>query len=200
MIAATLRLQEGQPPRTWWGRLTGASPLSAESRSWYRGAVGEIAVGQILGRLGPAWTVLHAVPVGAGASDIDHVLIGPAGVFTLNTKNHSGKTVWVADRAIRVDGHQQHYLSHSRHEAARAAKRLSAVVGEPVPVTPVLLSDRSAVVRRAVQRGRRGVRRVCAREPSAVLVTRSAALGSGRFRGKAGSLLPVPVSERTVCT
>ncbi|EYT53921.1 MULTISPECIES: nuclease-related domain-containing protein [Kocuria] len=139
MIAATLRLQEGQPPRTWWGRLAGASPLSAESRSWYRGALGEIAVGQILGRLGPEWTVLHAVPVGAGASDIDHVLIGPAGVFTLNTKNHAGRTVWVADRAVMIDGHKQHYLSHSRHEAARAGRRLSAAVGEPVPVTPVLV-------------------------------------------------------------
>jgi hypothetical protein len=139
VIAATLRFQEGQPPRSWWGRLTGASPLSAESHSWYRGAVGEIAVGQILGRLGPEWTVLHAVPVGAGASDIDHVLIGPVGVFTLNTKNHAGKTVWVAERAIMVDGHKQHYLSHSRHEAARAGKRLSAAVGEPVPVTPVLV-------------------------------------------------------------
>lgn len=36
-------------------------------------------------------------------------------------------------------GHQQHYLSHSRHEAARAAKRLSTAVGESVPVTPVLV-------------------------------------------------------------
>lgn len=139
VIAATLRLQEGQPPRSWWGRLTGASPLSARSRSWYRGAVGEIAVGQILDRLGPEWTVLHAVPVGAKSSDIDHVLVGPAGVFTLNTKNHAGKTVWVADRAILIDGHKQHYLSHSRHEAARAAKRLSAAVGEPVPVSPLLV-------------------------------------------------------------
>jgi hypothetical protein len=139
VMAATLRLQEGQPPRSWWGRLTGASPLSAESRSWYRGAVGEIAVGQILGRLGPEWTVLHAVPVGAGASDIDHVLIGPAGVFTLNTKNHAGSDVWIGERAILVGRHKQHYLPHARHEADRAAKRLSAAVGEPVPVTPVLV-------------------------------------------------------------
>lgn len=101
--------------------------------------LGEIAVGQILGRLAPEWTVLHAVPVGAGVSDIDHVLIGPAGVFTLNTKNHAGKTVWVADRAVMIDGHKQHYLSHSRHEAARAEKRLSAAVGEPALVTPVLV-------------------------------------------------------------
>jgi hypothetical protein len=139
VIAETLRIQDEQPSRSWWARLVGADPLSDRSRSWFRGAEGEIEVGQILGRLGPEWTVLHAVPVGAGASDIDHVVIGPAGVFTLNTKNHAGRAVWLADRAILVDGHRQHYLSHSRHEAARAAKRLGAAVGEPVPVTPVLV-------------------------------------------------------------
>lgn len=139
VIAETLRIQDGHPPRSWWGRLLGTSPLSDRSRSWYHGAEGEIAVGHILGRLGPEWTVLHAVPVGAGASDIDHVLIGPAGVFTLNTKNHSDKKVWVGDRAVLVGGHKQHYLPHARHEAARAGKRLSTAVGEPVPVTPVLV-------------------------------------------------------------
>jgi hypothetical protein len=34
----------------------------------------------------PEWTVLHSVPVGTGSTDIDHIAIGPAGVFTLNTK------------------------------------------------------------------------------------------------------------------
>ncbi|MFI7494454.1 nuclease-related domain-containing protein [Kocuria sp. M4R2S49] len=139
VIAETLRIQEEHPSRSWWARLVGTSPLSARSHSWFRGAVGEIAVGKILARLGPEWTVLHAVPVGAGASDIDHVLIGPAGVFTLNTKNHSNTDVWVGDRAILVGGHQQHYLPHARHESSRAAKRLSAAVGESVPVTPVLV-------------------------------------------------------------
>ncbi len=139
VIAETLRIQDELPPRSWWGRLTGAGPLSARSHPWYQGAVGEIAVGRVLARLGPEWTVLHAVPVGAGASDIDHVLIGPAGVFTLNTKNHSRQDVWVGERAIMVGGHRQHHLPHSRYEAARAAKRLSAAVGEPVSATPVLV-------------------------------------------------------------
>lgn len=139
VMAEALRIHDGDPPRSWWRRLVGANPLSADSRPWFQGALGEIAVGQILGRLGPEWTVLHAVPVGAGVSDIDHVLIGPAGVFTLNTKNHAGTDVWVGERAILVGGHKQHYLPHARHEAARAAKRLSAAVGEPVSVTPVLV-------------------------------------------------------------
>jgi hypothetical protein len=32
--------------------------------------------------------VLHAVPVGDRGSDIDHVVIGHGGVYTVNTKTH----------------------------------------------------------------------------------------------------------------
>jgi hypothetical protein len=139
VIAEVLRIQDGEPSRSWWGRLCGTSPLSARARPWFKGALGEIAVGSILSRLGPEWTVLHAVPVGSGTSDIDHVVIGPGGVFTLNTKNHARQTVWVGERALLVAGQKKHHLSHARHEAARAQKRLSAAVGEPVPVTAVLV-------------------------------------------------------------
>ncbi|UYY83072.1 NERD domain-containing protein [Arthrobacter sp. YA7-1] len=107
--------------------------------SWYQGAVGEINVGHILERLGPEWTVLHAVPVGAGASDIDHVLIGPAGVFTLNTKNHTGQAVWVAGRTLMVAGKKQRHLYNAAHEASRAANLLSRKMGGPVPVTSVVV-------------------------------------------------------------
>ena len=54
----------------------------------------------MLAQLGPEWTVLHSVPVGRGKSDIDHIAIGPPGVFTINTKFSPGKDVWVAGRGM----------------------------------------------------------------------------------------------------
>jgi len=43
-------------------------------------------------RRSPRWRVLHSVPLrdarGAVRGDIDHVLIGPPGVVTINTKHH----------------------------------------------------------------------------------------------------------------
>jgi len=90
-----LRIQAAAPPQRAAARLFGQNPVHPEARSWYRGAIGEIEVAEVLSKLGPEWTVLHAVPVGSGSSDIDHVVIGPAGVFTINTKNHTGK-VFVA--------------------------------------------------------------------------------------------------------
>lgn len=39
----------------------------------------------------PHREILHSIPVGTGRGDIDHVVIGPPGVFTINTKHHPGR-------------------------------------------------------------------------------------------------------------
>jgi hypothetical protein len=54
-----------------------------------RGAAGERKVGAILDDLGPGWHALHDVSLGRG--NIDHVLVGPAGTFTIETKSHRGR-------------------------------------------------------------------------------------------------------------
>ena len=54
-----------------------------------RGARGERKVGAVLDGLGPDWHAVHDIYLGRG--NIDHVLIGPAGVFTVETKSHSGR-------------------------------------------------------------------------------------------------------------
>jgi Nuclease-related domain len=57
---------------------------------WRRGAEGEEAVGAILeGLAADGWHVLHDVTFGRG--NIDHIAIGPGGVFTVETKSHGGK-------------------------------------------------------------------------------------------------------------
>ena len=134
-----LRLQALDRPRSRVARLLGRSPLTPQARPWFWGALGEIAVGRVLAKLDPEWRVLHAVPVGERDSDVDHVVIGPGGVFTLNTKNHSGKDVWVAGRTFMVAGQRQNHIRNAEHEAARAAKLLAAVVGRPVGVRPLVV-------------------------------------------------------------
>jgi hypothetical protein len=77
------------------------------------------------------------------------VLIGPPGVFTLNTKNHTGQAVWVAGRTLMVAGKKQRHLHNAAHEASRAAGLLTRTVGNPVPVTGVvvILSPKSLTVK-----------------------------------------------------
>lgn len=113
--------------------------LHPDAWSWYVGAIGEREVGRLLATLGPEWTVRHSVPIGAGTADIDHLVIGPGGVFALNTKRHADANIWVGDRVLRVNNQNQPYLGRSRAEAADASRRLSARVGYTVPVTAVLV-------------------------------------------------------------
>ena len=104
------------------------------------GADGEAKVGARLDMLKEdGWQVLHSVPVGARGCDIDHVLIGPGGTFTVNTKNHRTADVWVAERRLTVNGHKKSYYAKSHYEAERAARLLSATVGLGVLVRPVLV-------------------------------------------------------------
>ncbi len=125
VIEALLAEQQQTPPRSRLARLLGASPLNQQAHLWYSGALGEIVVGRLLARLGPEWVVLHAVPVGDRGSDIDHVLIGPGGVFTVNTKHHAGQRVWVAGSTFMVAGQKQQHIRNAEHEASRVARLLA---------------------------------------------------------------------------
>lgn len=123
--------------RTFLARLTDAR---TDERSWRIGADGEQTVGWQLSRMADhGWRVLHSVPVGERGADIDHVLIGPAGVFTVNTKTHPGKRVTGYRQAIYVGGTRTDYLRNARHEAERAGRLLSRAVERPVIVKPVLV-------------------------------------------------------------
>ena len=138
-IQQCLELQSEVPPLGPVERLFGASPLSQNARSWYLGALGEIVVAEKLERLGPAWRVINAVPVGSGGSDIDHVVVGPAGVFTINTKAHADKKVRAAGQALRINGFTQDYIGNSQVEAARVSKLLTTAVGREIVVTPLIV-------------------------------------------------------------
>lgn len=113
--------------------------VKTEERNWRVGTKGEVKVGRQLDKLGDGWHRIHAVPVGEKGSDIDHVVIGPAGVFTLNTKCHPGARAWVGERAVTVNGYKTDYLRNSRYEADRTRKMLSDACGFQVPVTPVIV-------------------------------------------------------------
>ena len=136
-----LEIQSAAAPRTWAQRVRGEDPLVPEARSWFKGALGERSVAHALEELGPEYTILHAVPLGSGAGDIDHVVLGPTGIFSVNTKNHADRDVWVGGRSFIVDGHRQPHMSRSLSEGRRATDRLSAAAGVPILVQPLLVVE-----------------------------------------------------------
>lgn len=107
--------------------------------SWRKGAAGERKVARRLDGLSRnEWMPLHDKPLGPNGRNVDHLLIGTGGVFSVNTKNLSGKVV-VKRNAFLVNGHAGKELHVARNEAHQVGMRLSAILGAVVPVTPVLV-------------------------------------------------------------
>ncbi len=120
--------------------LSRALDAKTEERAWRVGASGEESVGARLESLkDKGWHVLHSIPVGERGSDIDHLHIGSGGVFTINTKNHPWKSIWVSPNQIRVNGQPVPYLGNSRFEAKRVGELLSARVGLPIHARAALV-------------------------------------------------------------
>lgn len=130
-------LKQAAPVRTFFSRALG---IKTDERNWRIGADAEEAVAARLTKLDDRWRVLHAVPVGKRGSDIDHVVIGPGGVFTVNTKHHPDATIWVGGNTLLVNGQRVQYMRNSRFEARRTAKLLAAALGgTAVPVVGVIV-------------------------------------------------------------
>ncbi|MEU3958858.1 nuclease-related domain-containing protein [Streptomyces buecherae] len=112
----------------------------SEWDSWYTGLEGERRVGRELARLSAfGWRVLHGIEKSNGG-DIDHLLIGPGGVFSINTKNHQGASVWIGDTMARVNGRKpEPYAAASKAEADYVRGVLGRYCDFPVPVEPALV-------------------------------------------------------------
>ena len=129
-------LKTAAPFRTGLARVLG---VHTDERAWRLGAKGERMTARKLAELpSPPWTVLHDLPLGSNGANLDHLVVGPPGVFALNTKYLNAK-VWVGERAVLVNGQRTEFLSKSRAEGRRVAATLQRAVGHPVAVTPLLV-------------------------------------------------------------
>jgi hypothetical protein len=130
------RIRRAHPVATWLMRLLG---VHTDERAWRIGGRGEQGVGADLDRLPTKdWLVLHDLTLSTRGANLDHLVVGPPGVFTINTKNHPGKKVWVASRALLVNGHKTSYLPKAVDEAARVERGIAPHTAVPFSVRPVL--------------------------------------------------------------
>lgn len=135
-----LRKLAAAPVKNTLARMIG---VHTPQRGWRIGAKGEELVADELRKVAKKdarWRFLHAVPVGRRGSDIDHVIIGPGGVFSVNAKHHPGADIRVSGDTFLVNGDRQPYVRNSRHEAARASRLLSEKCGFPVPVHGLIVT------------------------------------------------------------
>jgi hypothetical protein len=100
--------------------------LQRSADLWERGAAGERATAKALASLpSDSWVVLHDVRwPGRPFANLDHVAIGPSGVFVIDSKNWSG-SVQLAGPVLRQDGRPRgRDLVSARAAAAAVARQL----------------------------------------------------------------------------
>jgi len=115
---------------------------NSEERGWRVGAAGEQKVHEELAKLhgqDPWWTFINSIPAGSQGRDIDHLVIGPGGVFSLNTKCHPKKVVKVSGSTMYVNGSKVDHLWKSRKEAEHASTTLTRACGVQVGVTGLVV-------------------------------------------------------------
>ena len=72
-----------------WGLRFRPSP---DACAWRRGAVGERRTARLLGPLErQGWAVLHDLAIPGSQANLDHLVIGPGGVFVIDSKHYRGR-------------------------------------------------------------------------------------------------------------
>jgi hypothetical protein len=107
-----------------WGLRFRPSP---EARAWRRGAVGERRTARLLGPLERhGWVVLHDLAVPGSRANIDHLVIGPGGVFVVDSKQYCGR--------LQLD--QFGKLWHGRYPLAPTLRAVSFEADQAAQVLP----------------------------------------------------------------
>lgn len=94
------------------------------AQAWEKGAEGESLTAAALADLDGTWTVWHDLHwPGRQRANLDHLVIGPGGVFVVDSKNWSG-AVTLRDGVLRQQGYRRDREVAAAGEAALAIARL----------------------------------------------------------------------------
>jgi hypothetical protein len=110
---------------------------SPDAVAWRRGAAGERRTAHLLGPLGRhGWVVLHDLAVPGSRANLDHLAIGPGGVFVIDSKQYRGRLQ--LDRSGRL-WHGRYPLAPTLHAVSFEADQAARVLPDPgVAVVPIV--------------------------------------------------------------
>lgn len=96
-----------------------------DDASYRAGVAGEQRTAGVLAGLERnGYRVLHSVPL-SPRKDIDHLVIGPTGIWAINTKATTYDVTAKADGAVYSDGYRQKWIESISRDAVVAGERLS---------------------------------------------------------------------------
>ncbi len=107
-------------------RLAFGSRQSTEA--WRIGAEGERLTGRALQKLPAPYRVFHDLPMPRSKANIDHVVIGPTGVFTVETKNYKNGVKIKGGRVYGSGRSLSGVVGQARRQAAAMAAKTGATV------------------------------------------------------------------------
>jgi Nuclease-related domain len=117
-----------------WGLRFKSSP---EAVAWRQGAAGERRTARLLAPLERhGWAILHDLAVPGSRANLDHLVIGPGGVFVLDSKQYRGR--------LRLDAvgklwHGRHPLAPTLGAVSWEADQAAQALPDPgVAVVPIV--------------------------------------------------------------
>jgi hypothetical protein len=150
---------------------------SRDAIAWRRGAAGERRTARLLDPLERhGWAVLHDLAVPGSRANIDHLVVGPGGVFVIDSKHYRG--------CLQPDGcgrlwHGRYPLAPTLRAADYEADQAARVLVDPdVVVVPIVAVHGAQVPRGKVVT--QGVPVVAAKRLPSMLRQLPAVLGPGR--------------------
>jgi hypothetical protein len=107
---------------------------SEQARTWQRGAHGERRSGRLLDRLPrDGYVVFHDLALPGSPANVDHLVIGPSGVFVIDSKQWTGQVNQSSDGLV---WHNHYRLDRTLETVRWEALTLGRLLG--IPAAPLL--------------------------------------------------------------
>jgi hypothetical protein len=103
------------------------------TEAWGKGAQGERMTADVLARLPDGYVTVHDLPMPGSRANIDHLVLGPTGVFTVESKHYSAPVV-INGKQVRAGGRSGRPLIE---QATRQAAAVTAALG--VAAVPIVV-------------------------------------------------------------
>ena len=148
LAAGALAAQAGLP----WAGLAGLTVAilvgwrlrfrpSTQARAWQRGATGERHTARLLDRLGrDGYVSFHDLAMPHSPANLDHLVLGPSGVFVIDSKQWTGSVQQSAEGLV---WHNHYRLDRTLATIGWQALTLGRLLG--IPVAPLVCVHRAQV-------------------------------------------------------
>ncbi|MGP8299829.1 nuclease-related domain-containing protein [Streptomyces inhibens] len=151
---ARFDLLNNEPGEALTRRAISETGITLGTTSWHKGAAGESFTSDHLEPLRTeGWFIFDSIPLAKGG-DIDHLAIGPPGVFVINSKNYANARVNADDKTLLINATPRgDLLEEAKRDAAIACEVIEMHAGLIVPVTAALAFINASSIKGYLQVG-----------------------------------------------